>query len=131
MARAVGFRFAAGVIGAIAGSLALVISLLMLLFGGVLSAVSSTSGHSLAGSGALLLLFSLATVVASAGFFVLPWARLGALILAVLTALILWAFSLVDAVGLSMVVVIPLCAAVLCGLISAGPNLQHQQTSER
>lgn len=130
MARAVGFRFAAGVIGAIAGSLALVISLLMLLFGGVLSAVSSTSGHSLASSGALLLLFSLATVVASAGFFVLPWARLGALILAVLTALILWAFSLVDAVGLSMVVVIPLCAAVLCGLISAGPDLQ-QQTSQR
>lgn len=119
MARAVGLRFAAGVIGVGAGAVTSVFGVLMVLFGGVLAAVSSTSG-SLAGSGALLVGFSLLAILISAGFFFMPWPKVGALSLGVLTAFILWAFARVGATGVSMLVVIPFCAAVLCGLVSDG-----------
>ena len=119
MARTAGFRLAAGVIGVGAGGVTFAFGVLMLLFGGVLAAVSSTSG-SLAGSGALLVMFSVLAVLISAGFFFMPWAKVGALSLAVVTALVFWAFARVGATGVSMVVVIPFCAAVLCGLVSDG-----------
>lgn len=119
MARTAGLRLAAGVIGVSAGALTFVFGVLMLLFGGVLAAISSTSG-SLAGSGALLIGFSLLGILVSAGFFFMPWAKAGALLLAVVTALVLWAFARVGATGASMLVVIPFCAAVLCALLSDG-----------
>ena len=119
MARTAGLRLAAGVIGVGAGGVTFVFGVLMLLFGGVLAAVSRTSG-SLAGSGALLIGFSLLAILVSAGFFFMPWAKAGALSLGVVTALVLWAFARVGATGVSMLVVIPFCAAVLCGLIADG-----------
>ncbi len=122
MARTAGLRLAAGVIGVGAGGVTFVFGVLMLLFGGVLAAVSSTSG-SLAGSGALLVMFSLLAILISAGFFFMPWAKVGALSLAVITALVLWAFARVGATGVAMLVVIPFCAAVLCGLVSDGATM--------
>lgn len=119
MVRTAGLRLAAGVIGVGAGGVTFVFGVLMLLFGGVLAAVSSTSG-SLAGSGVLLIGFSLLAILISAGFFFMPWVKVGALSLAVVTALVLWAFARVGATGVSMLVVIPFCAAVLCGLVSDG-----------
>lgn len=116
MERGIGLRMAAGVLGAISAGVTLVISLLMILFGGILSAVSSSGGGSVAGSGFLLFMFGSAALAVSATFFLLPWARGAAFTLAVLTAAILWAFGRVDAIGLSMLVVVPLCFAVLCGL---------------
>ena len=71
MVRTAGLRLAAGVIGVGAGGVTFVFGVLMLLFGGVLAAVSSTSG-SLAGSGVLLIGFSLLAILISAGFFFMP-----------------------------------------------------------
>lgn len=115
--RRTGLQLAAGVIGIGAGAFTLVIGLLMLLFGGVLGAIDTTSG-SLAGSGALAMLFALVAIVVSAGFFVTPWGRPLALVLAVVMALVWWAFARVGAGGVAIVVVLPFCAAVLCGLLS-------------
>ena len=72
--RQTGLQLAAGVIGIGAGAFTLAIGLLMLLFGGVLGAIDTTSG-SLAGSGALAMLFAFVAIVVSAGFFVTPWGR--------------------------------------------------------
>lgn len=107
---------AAGVLGALGAGVTLVFSLLMVLFGGILSAVSSPSGNSVAGSGLLLFLLGAAAVAVSATFFILPWVKGAALALAVLTAGILWTFARIDAIPFAMLVVMPLCFAVLCGL---------------
>ena len=62
MVRSSGLRLAAGVLGLLGAGLALVMALVMLLFGGVLGVISSSSGHSLLASGAILLVFSVAAV---------------------------------------------------------------------
>ncbi len=130
MMRSAGLRFAAGLIGLVAGVITFVIGVLLLLFGGVLAAISSTSG-SLAGSGGLLVLFSLIAIALSAGFFVVPWAKASALALAVTTALVLWAFARIGAVGISLLVVVPFCVAVLCGLVAASDGAAKQPGNER
>lgn len=107
---------AACVLCTIGGSVALVIAIILILFGGVLSIVSSGSHASVAASGGLLLLFSLVALCAAAGFVLIPWSRLPAVVTALDIAAMLWAMARIDAVGFSLVAIVPLCFAVLLGL---------------
>jgi hypothetical protein len=121
----IGARMAACVLGVIGGSVALVMAVVLILFGGVLSIVSSGSHASVAASGGLLCLFSLVALAAAAAFVLIPWSRLPAVITALDIAAMFWAMARIDAAGLSLVPIVPLCFAVLLGL-AAEPRATRQ-----
>jgi hypothetical protein len=121
MVRSSGLRLAAGVLGLLGAGLALVMALVMLLFGGVLGVISSSSGHSLLASGAMLFVFSVAAVSVSTAFFFVPSGRFVAICLALLTGAVLWSLAWIDAVPWAIPPVVLMCAAVLAGVM-AGPE---------
>ncbi|MEO8540994.1 MAG: hypothetical protein ABI577_14735 [bacterium] len=128
MVRSSGFRYAAGVLGLLGSALALVMALVMILFGGVLGAIDSSSGHSLLAGGGLLFVFSIAAISVSAAFFFIPSGRFVAICLALLTGAVLWSLAWVDAVGWAIPPVTLMCVAVLAGLM-AGPKASPDATS--
>jgi hypothetical protein len=115
----IGARVAACVLATVGGSVALVMAIVLVLFGGVLSIVSTGSPASVAASGGLLFLFSLGAVCAAAGFVVFPWSRVPAVVIAVDIAAMLWSMARIDAVGFALVPIVPLCFAVILGLAPA------------
>lgn len=128
MVRSSALRLAAGVLGLLGAGLALVMALVMLVFGGILGVISSASGHSLLAGGAFLFIFSVAAVSVSAAFFFVPSGRFVAICLAVLTGAVLWSLAWIDAVAWAIPPVVLMCAAVLAGVM-AGPEPSRSPTA--
>ena len=123
---ALGSRLAAGVLGLVGASLALLLGGVMLIFGGVVDVLDANNGNSVALSGFLAVLFALGGVGA-AGLFFLPWARAAVAATAFEIALLLWAFARVDAWALALIPVAPLACSVFFGL-AAGSRPPPERT---
>jgi len=115
---ALGSRLAAGVLGLIGGALALLIGLVLLLFGGIIDVLDANNGNSVALSGFLATVFALGAIGAACLFF-LPWAKAAVVAMAFDIAFLVWAFARVDAWALALIPVAPLACSILFGLAAA------------